>query len=86
MVVKEGEIAFMGGLFQKKISTTSSGIPVVSKIPLLGSLFKNTSKQLKKTELVVFINSKTIRKQNDMQDIVDGIKKMYSDKIYMEKK
>jgi general secretion pathway protein D len=86
MVVQEGEIAFIGGLFQKKLTSTSSGIPVVSKIPLLGNLFKNTSKQVKKTELVVFINSKTIRKQNDMKDIVDGIKKMYSDKIYMENK
>jgi general secretion pathway protein D len=86
MIVKEGEIAFIGGLFQKKLSTTASGIPVVSRIPLLGSLFKNTKKQIKKTELVVFINSKTIRKQNDMKDIVEGIKKMYSDEIYMENK
>ena len=86
MIVKEGEIAFIGGMFQKKLSSTASGIPVISKIPLLGSLFRNTTKQIKKTELVVFINSKTIRKQNDMKDIVEGIKKMYSDKIYMENK
>lgn len=86
MIVKEGEIAFIGGMFQKKLSSTASGIPVISKIPLLGSLFRNTKKQIKKTELVVFINSKTIRKHNDMKDIVDGIKKMYSDEIYMENK
>jgi general secretion pathway protein D len=86
MIVKEGEIAFIGGMFQKKLTTIASGIPVISKIPLLGSLFRNTKKQVKKTELVVFINSKTIRKQNDMKDIVEGIKKMYSDDIYMENK
>ncbi|MGD2090727.1 MAG: secretin N-terminal domain-containing protein [Candidatus Aminicenantes bacterium] len=86
MIVKEGEIAFIGGMFQKKLTTIASGIPVISKIPLLGALFRNTKKQVKKTELVVFINSKTIRKHNDMKDIVDGIKKMYSDEIYMENK
>jgi len=86
MIVKEGEIAFIGGMFQKKLTTIASGIPVISKIPLLGSLFKNTKKQVKKTELVVFINSKTIRRHNDMKDIVEGIKKMYSDDIYMENK
>lgn len=86
MIVKESEIAFIGGMFQKKLSTIASGIPVISKIPLLGSLFKRTKKQVKKTELVVFINSKTIRKHNDMKDIVEGIKKMYSDDIYMENK
>jgi len=84
MVVNEGEIAFIGGMFQKKLSTTYSGIPVVSKIPILGNLFKNSTKQIRKTELVVFIISKTIRKNNDMKEVVDGIKKMYSDNIFLE--
>ncbi len=81
MVVNEGEIAFIGGLFQNKMTTSGKGIPLLSKIPLLGNLFKNSSNQQKKTELVVFINSKTIRQSNDMKDIVEGVKKMYSDKI-----
>jgi general secretion pathway protein D len=78
LIVNEGEIAFIGGLFQKKLSTGGSGIPVLSRIPLLGSLFKNEKKQIKKTELVVFINSKTIRKNNDMKEIVEAVKKLYS--------
>jgi type II secretory pathway component GspD/PulD (secretin) len=49
----------------------------------LGNLFKSSRKQLKKTELVVFINSKTIRKSNDMKAIVDGVKQMFSDTINM---
>lgn len=81
MVVKEGEIAFIGGMFQNKVSEIGSGVPVLSKIPLLGNLFKNSKRQLKKTELVVFINSKTIRKSHDMKAIVDGVKKMFSDKL-----
>ncbi|MDQ1354692.1 MAG: ral secretion pathway protein [Acidobacteriota bacterium] len=78
LIVTEGEIAFIGGLFQKKLSTGGSGIPVLSKIPLLGNLFKNEKKQVKKTELVVFINSKTIRKSSDMKEIVEAVKKLYS--------
>lgn len=81
MVVKEGQIAFIGGLFQNKVTQSGSGIPLISKIPLIGNLFKNTKKQLKKTELVVFINAKTLRKNNDMKEIVDEVKKMFSDKI-----
>lgn len=82
MIVKEGQIAFIGGMFQNKSTTTSSGIPVISKIPLLGNLFKNKRNQIKKTELVIFINAKTLRKNNDMKEIVDQVKKMFSDKIY----
>jgi general secretion pathway protein D len=84
LVVQEGEIAFIGGMFQNKLSTSGTGIPVLSKIPLLGNLFKSSKKQLKKTELVVFINSKTIRKNSDMKAIVDGVKKMFSDKLNMQ--
>ncbi|MCP4155469.1 MAG: type II secretion system secretin GspD [bacterium] len=86
LIVNEGEIAFLGGMFQKKLTNTASGIPVLSKIPLLGQLFKSSDKQIKKTELVVFINSKTIKKRNDMKDIVDEVKRMFSDKLYIEEK
>lgn len=85
MIVKEGEIAFIGGLIQEKKSSSKSGIPVLSKIPLLGSLFRKSSNRTRKTELVVFINSKTIRKSSEMKEIVDGIKKNIVDYIYMEK-
>ncbi len=85
LMVNEGQIAFIGGMFQKKISTGASGIPVISKIPILGNLFKNSNKRLKKTELVVFINSKTLRRRSDMQEIVEEIKKTFSDEIYIEK-
>ena len=78
LIVNEGQIAFIGGLFQKRLSKGSTGVPVLSKIPLLGSLFKNEQKEVRKTELVVFINSKTIRKDNDMKDIVEAVKKLYS--------
>jgi general secretion pathway protein D len=82
MLVNEGEIAFIGGLFQNKLTTAGSGIPVLSRIPLLGNLFKNSRRQVRKNELVVFINSKTLRKSNDMREIVEGVKKMFSDQIY----
>ncbi len=83
-IVNEGEIAFIGGLFQKKATTSSSGIPVLSKIPLLGNLFKKSSKRMQKTELVVFINAKTIRRSSDMKDIVEGVKKLFSDRLSID--
>jgi len=84
LVVQEGEIAFIGGLFQDKLSTSGSGVPLLSRIPLLGNLFKNDKRQIKKTELVVFINSRIIRKSNDMKEIVEGVKKIFSNRVYTE--
>jgi len=84
LIVQEGQIAFLGGLIRKKKTTGESGIPILSKIPILGHLFKKTSKISRKTELVVFINAKIIRRSNEMREIVEGIKKIISSDIYVE--
>ncbi len=85
MIVREGEIAFMGGMIQKKRATSSSGIPILSKIPIIGNLFKKSAKNFRKTELVLFINAKIIRKANDMREIVKGVKKMFPEYLDVEK-
>lgn len=84
MIVNEGEIGFIGGLIQDKKTTAKSGIPVLSKIPLLGNLFKKTSKIHRKTELVFFINAKIIRKTNQMRQIVDEVKNIISEHSFLE--
>jgi len=46
----------LGGLVSEQKQTTQSGIPVLSKIPLVGSwLFGSTKKTLNRTELIVLI-------------------------------
>src|SRR5205823_1575613 len=45
----------LGGLITRQGGTNSSGIPLVSRIPLLGYLFKNTSKKNDRAELIVLI-------------------------------
>jgi general secretion pathway protein D len=84
MIVNEGEIGFLGGLIQSKKTSGRSGIPILSKIPLLGSLFKKESDVKRKTELVFFINAKVIRRSNDMREIVREIKNVISEHIYLE--
>ncbi len=84
LIVHEGEIAFMGGLFQKKTTSGHTGVPILSKIPLLGNLFKKSASKIRKTELVLFINAKTIRKSSDMSTIVDSVKKAVSEYFYLE--
>jgi general secretion pathway protein D len=84
LLVQEGQIAFMGGLIQKKQSEGKSGVPVLSKIPILGNLFKKTSTTQRKTELVLFISAKIIQKTSDMKDIVEGIKNIINQDLYQE--
>ncbi|MBN2753297.1 MAG: type II and III secretion system protein [Candidatus Goldbacteria bacterium] len=50
----------IAGLIQNEDVMVSSGVPVLSGIPILGELFKNTHKESKKTELVIFVTTRII--------------------------
>ncbi len=56
-----GQIAVLGGLMQDTASDDIDGLPLVKDTPLLGNLFKTTTKQYRKTELVIFIQPIIIR-------------------------
>ncbi len=55
VVVQDGETAIVAGLIRKVESELESGIPVLKDIPLLGALFKHSSKTRDHRELVVFV-------------------------------
>ena len=53
--VNNGDTAVIGGLMQDQINKSKSGIPILSSIPLLGSLFSYQDDEYVKSELVIFI-------------------------------
>ncbi len=59
--VESGNVAVIGGLMQDEISKTSRGVPVLSRIPFLGALFRYDADQNDKTELVIFIRPVVIQ-------------------------
>jgi len=61
-----GTIA-LGGLIQNKLSRTSTGVPVVSRIPVVGELFKQSGDQVTKTELLVLITPKVMRNSGEIK-------------------
>jgi type IV pilus assembly protein PilQ len=55
LIVKSGDTIVIGGIITEDDSDTISGIPVLKDIPVLGWLFKSKKKEVKKTELLIFI-------------------------------
>lgn len=53
--IENGDTAVIGGLMQDQIDKTTSGVPVLSSIPLLGYLFRYQDDKYVKSELVIFI-------------------------------
>jgi type IV pilus assembly protein PilQ len=58
--LRDGETTIIGGLFKLRDAKTVKGIPGLMKVPLLGNLFKSTTKEKEKSELLIFITPKII--------------------------
>ncbi|TXR53267.1 type II secretion system secretin GspD [Reinekea thalattae] len=63
ILVEDSQIVVLGGLISDELVEYESGIPVLSRIPLIGWLFKSTSTSKTKSNLVVIMRP-TIVKDN----------------------
>ena len=61
MRVEDGEIAVLGGLMQETSDYTTSRIPGLGAIPLLGEVFTSRDNVSRKSELVIFLRPTVIR-------------------------
>ena len=59
-LVENGGTVVLGGLFQQSESNVTDKIPFLGDIPVLGNLFKSTSKLVTRTELLIFITPRII--------------------------
>ncbi len=55
--VRSGQPIVMGGLLQDRITTSESGVPLLSETPVVGGLFKDHDDLVQKTELVIFLKA-----------------------------
>jgi len=59
--VRDGATAVIGGIFVTNEGISQSGLPFLSKIPVLGWLFKNRNKSRENSELLIFLTPKIVR-------------------------
>ena len=65
LVIQDGETIVIGGLINETTSYSRSGIPGVSKIPILGYLFGSTTDNVERQELVILLTPHVIRNQSE---------------------
>ncbi|MBI1865324.1 MAG: type IV pilus secretin PilQ, partial [Nitrospirae bacterium] len=61
LMVLDGETIVIGGILQRNESDSEHGVPGLSKIPLLGRLFRSDVKSDSQTELLIFITPKIVQ-------------------------
>ncbi len=61
VVVDDGSIIVLGGLIEDRFTETNSKVPLLGDLPLLGNLFRSTSRTKKRTNLMVFLRPVVLR-------------------------
>ncbi len=66
VLVNDGQTVVLGGIMETTRSTSENKVPFLGDIPLLGYLFKNTTKTNNKDELLIFVTPKILREGSNL--------------------
>ncbi len=84
LVAQDGATIVIGGLIREDTNKTRTGIPFLSKIPILGYLFGSTTDESKRTELIILLTPHVMKNQQEAGDVtsdyVDRFKGSTKDK------
>jgi len=73
--VQSGETIVLGGLIRENRTNSKSGIPGLYKMPVLGPLFGQTSRDTRRTELIVLITPRVAQNIAQVREITDEFRR-----------
>jgi general secretion pathway protein D len=73
LALDSGSVIALGGLISSNRTVGDTGIPYVKDIPVLGALFKTTTKTGTRTELIVLLTAKIVRDQATSQKVMSDL-------------
>ncbi len=71
LTINSGDTAVIGGLMQDTVNNNNSGVPFLSSLPIIGSLFKYENDFREKSELIIFIRPVVIHHASLTGDLSD---------------
>jgi general secretion pathway protein D len=75
VVVASGETVVLGGLIREDNGRTTAGLPLLSKIPILGAMFGTQSFRRTRTELVLVITPKIINDTTQAREATQELRR-----------
>lgn len=74
VTVEDGDTIAIGGIINESNTYSSTGIPFLHRIPVLGAAFGSRSYGKERTELVVFMTPRVIYDTNEISEASDELK------------
>lgn len=89
VVVKDRQTVVIGGLVQDNVTTSTSKVPILGDIPILGWFFKSKQSSVAKTDLMIFITPYIIKNEEDATEMTkrkNGSLEDFRKEYHIEKK
>ncbi len=75
LTLKHGSTYVLGGLISNRKSSTTTGVPFLKDIPVIGRAFKKDEETLSRTELVIMITPYIISDDGEARAVTDAVRK-----------
>ncbi|MFH1016758.1 MAG: type IV pilus secretin PilQ [Pseudomonadota bacterium] len=72
VLVKSGNTTVLGGIYSIRTSSTKDSLPGVSSIPIIGWLFRNYTKEISRTELLIFVTPRIVGDEREAVKDIRG--------------
>ena len=71
VAIQDGQSVILGGLIRDKKEDSVSGVPVLSQMPIIGGLFRQTANSDRRTELLVILTPHVISNPTEANEITE---------------
>jgi general secretion pathway protein D len=71
VLADNNEIIILGGLIRNKITSNESKVPILGNIPILGHLFKSSSKKNEKQNLMIFLRPTVLDSIEKVKEVTE---------------
>lgn len=78
LLVRDSQTIVLGGLSDVQREIVKTGIPLLSRLPVMGALFGRQSRQRAETELLLFLTPRLVRDDADADALTDRLRKRAS--------
>src|SRR5262249_56884264 len=74
VVLHDNQTLVLGGLIQPRREDTRTGIPGLSRLPVVGFLFGRTAETLRRTEMLLLITPRVIGDPTEARELYEQIR------------
>ena len=75
VAVRSHESVVLGGLIRENATNNESGVPFLHTLPVIGNLFGTTTKEDRRTELLVIITPRALYNEQDLRDVSEEMRR-----------